>query len=313
MLSTAESLAHLKRLTIGEMAALNHVTVKTLRVYHREGLLEPAYIDAQSGYRYYDVTQCDTLDAIFQMKQIGMSLDEIRATLKQRDVLRFADRVNACAHDLNRRIDELKHARDLAQSLLESCNYYVNPPMFGEIMLERFPERRIMRFPLRNPDMESSDMPARESQRERAIAIRLLKDDFLAQGLPPALFRNASCTIPYESLMDRSYRFGDLVIFVDEHEHRDIYDKAEVLAGGQYLTVYLEHALTVDKRYQSTALWLDRVLDYAEEKGFEIAGDYIGEVLAEKTAFLFESGDAMYRILIPVISRQAPITSKSHA
>ena len=38
---------------IGIFAAMNHVTIRTLRFYEERGLLEPAYIHPDSGYRYY--------------------------------------------------------------------------------------------------------------------------------------------------------------------------------------------------------------------------------------------------------------------
>ena len=34
-----------KKLTIGQMAKLNHITKQTLRLYDKKGLLKPAYID----------------------------------------------------------------------------------------------------------------------------------------------------------------------------------------------------------------------------------------------------------------------------
>ena len=42
-------------LSIGEMAEANHVSIATLRLYDRMGLLKPSYRDAESNYRYYDI------------------------------------------------------------------------------------------------------------------------------------------------------------------------------------------------------------------------------------------------------------------
>ena len=43
----------MQQLTIGAFARLTHLSVKTLRYYHEVGLLEPAVVDPDSGYRYY--------------------------------------------------------------------------------------------------------------------------------------------------------------------------------------------------------------------------------------------------------------------
>jgi hypothetical protein len=40
-------------LSIGSFSRATHLTVKTLRHYHEEGLLVPAQVDARTGYRRY--------------------------------------------------------------------------------------------------------------------------------------------------------------------------------------------------------------------------------------------------------------------
>jgi DNA-binding transcriptional MerR regulator len=42
---------------IGEFSRLTHLTVKTLRHYHEQGLLVPYAVDGTSGYRRYSVDQ----------------------------------------------------------------------------------------------------------------------------------------------------------------------------------------------------------------------------------------------------------------
>jgi DNA-binding transcriptional MerR regulator len=47
-------------ITIGEFSRITHLSIKTLRRYHEAGLLEPAHVDRQTGYRYYSVDQVPT-------------------------------------------------------------------------------------------------------------------------------------------------------------------------------------------------------------------------------------------------------------
>ena len=51
-------------LSIGKMAALNRMSVSTLRLYDEKGLLKPCYTDPRTGYRYYDINQNARLDMI---------------------------------------------------------------------------------------------------------------------------------------------------------------------------------------------------------------------------------------------------------
>lgn len=63
---------------IGLFAGVNRVTIKALRHYDEQGLLVPAYVDLESGYRYYSSSQFADLHQILALKNMGFSLDEIR-------------------------------------------------------------------------------------------------------------------------------------------------------------------------------------------------------------------------------------------
>ncbi len=62
---------------IGDFSKLSHVTVKKLRYYADIGLLEPDYVDAETGYRYYTVDQLPRLNRILALRDLGFSLDQI--------------------------------------------------------------------------------------------------------------------------------------------------------------------------------------------------------------------------------------------
>jgi DNA-binding transcriptional MerR regulator/effector-binding domain-containing protein len=68
-------------LRIGDFSKLARVTIKTLHHYADWGLLPPAHIDPQSGYRYYRAAQLETLERILALKDLGFSLGEIRELL----------------------------------------------------------------------------------------------------------------------------------------------------------------------------------------------------------------------------------------
>ena len=73
-------------LLIGEFSKLSHLTVKALRFYEREGLLKPASVDGWSSYRYYETSQLETAAQIRAFRQLGLSIDEIRAVFSGADV-----------------------------------------------------------------------------------------------------------------------------------------------------------------------------------------------------------------------------------
>ena len=75
--SCAEKAAdHLYR--IGLFAQMNRITVKALRFYEEQGLLLPAKIDEESGYRYYTMSQMETLHRILALKEAGFTIEDMK-------------------------------------------------------------------------------------------------------------------------------------------------------------------------------------------------------------------------------------------
>ncbi|GAB2572306.1 hypothetical protein Aab01nite_03360 [Paractinoplanes abujensis] len=66
-------------LTIGAFARATGLTAKALRLYDESGLLTPAAVDAESGYRYYAEAQLAHARLIGRLRGIGMPLTEIRS------------------------------------------------------------------------------------------------------------------------------------------------------------------------------------------------------------------------------------------
>jgi DNA-binding transcriptional MerR regulator len=68
---------------IGEFSRLARVTIKALRHYDEAGLLKPARVDRESGYRYYSASQLPRLNRILVLKELGFTLDQIGLLLEK--------------------------------------------------------------------------------------------------------------------------------------------------------------------------------------------------------------------------------------
>jgi len=71
------------RLRIGEFARLGQVSVQTLRYYDDLGLLPPHAVDPFSGYRFYQLEQLQQLNRILALKDLGVSLEQIKSLLEE--------------------------------------------------------------------------------------------------------------------------------------------------------------------------------------------------------------------------------------
>ena len=78
-------LHRMQLMPIGRFSRLTGVGVKALRHYDEVGLLVPAAVDDETGYRFYSPDQVDRAEAIRLLRRLDMPLDEIRSTLAADD------------------------------------------------------------------------------------------------------------------------------------------------------------------------------------------------------------------------------------
>ena len=95
------------RMTIGEFSQFCLVTIKTLRYYDKLGLLVPNEVDEWSRYRYYDVSQMQQLNAIWRLKDMGFSLEEIGDLLDEGTHKPSIRQIEAKKELLNNQIKDL--------------------------------------------------------------------------------------------------------------------------------------------------------------------------------------------------------------
>ncbi len=73
-----------KQLTIGQFAALHGINKKTLMWYDEIGLFRPAAINPENGYRCYNYHQSPILETILLLRELDVSIDEIRSFMQNR-------------------------------------------------------------------------------------------------------------------------------------------------------------------------------------------------------------------------------------
>lgn len=108
------------KLQIGEFSKLCGVTVKTLRFYEKKGLLFPAEIDENTGYRYYYVSQFQQMQTISGLKKSGFSLDEISEILESESCVPAMELIETKLRQTEEQLRKVISCRDRLQSMLDS-------------------------------------------------------------------------------------------------------------------------------------------------------------------------------------------------
>ncbi len=120
-------------LTIGDFSRVTFLSVKTLRHYHRVGLLEPADVDPVTGYRRYTSAQIPVAQVIRRFRDLDMPLDDIGSVLRATDQ---TTRSQLIAAHLSRLEETLAHTQRAVASLRELLEH---PSLSAVIEHRRIP------------------------------------------------------------------------------------------------------------------------------------------------------------------------------
>lgn len=125
-------------MSIGEFARRSRLSPKALRLYDELGLLAPARVDAESGYRFYEAGQLERARLVAMLRQIGLPLAQITTVVD----LEAAAAGEAVAAYWAR--TEADHAarRDLAGYLVDHLNG--KRSIMYEVTTRQIPQRRLL-------------------------------------------------------------------------------------------------------------------------------------------------------------------------
>lgn len=124
---------------IGELSKLCNISVKTLRYYDSEGILCPDEIDIYTGYRYYSAAQLSDCYRILALKELGFTLEEIRAG-KDMPRQELAELLADKAQELNTLMDQTQQRINTLRRL--SAAMKEEKPMYN-IVIRKSEEIRI--------------------------------------------------------------------------------------------------------------------------------------------------------------------------
>ena len=123
--------ARAEKLSIGDLSELTGVNIETIRYYERIKMV-PAPPRTPGGRRVYEPTHLRLLAFIRRSRELGFSLDEIRALLRLggpekatcREVRQIASRH---LNDIRAKLDDLKKLERLLATTIARCSGRMAP------------------------------------------------------------------------------------------------------------------------------------------------------------------------------------------
>ena len=123
---------------IGEFASRSRLSARALRIYDDAGLLPPARVDEDSGYRFYEAGQLKQARLIATLRQLHFPLAEIKSILPLEPV-DASERVRQYWSGIEKKHSSL---RALATYLIDELSG--NRPATTEVATREIPERSLL-------------------------------------------------------------------------------------------------------------------------------------------------------------------------
>jgi DNA-binding transcriptional MerR regulator len=249
--------------SIGEFARRSRLSPKALRLYGRLGLLSPAWIDPDSGYRWYAPGQLERAHLIAGLRELGLPLAEIGPILRL-DGPAAAERIGRYWGDA-----EAGHhgRRELALHLLDRL-HGKEPAMY---------------------DVDTRDLPARQllclQRHLHATEMVTVGKEFVGQfrnGAAPKLEGVAGAPfvifyghvsedsdgpvewcwpVPGEQAAEQARRFPELTLRTDPaHQEAFVHLPSAEEAGRQWLPVTQAMETWAEGHHRQPAGWIRQLL-----------------------------------------------------
>ena len=272
-------------LSIGEMAEANRVSIATLRLYDRMGLLKPSYRDAESNYRYYDIRQTSRLDIIRYLQNLGMSLAEIQALLEKEDIILIEQKLIERNNQIHQQMRDLEAMHEAVERAIQSIERYRKSPASGTISLEFIDQRHILYIPCQE-NFYDGGVVAYEK------AVGELRRELMRRNVPQLLSYSLGTSVKREDFQRQALVADKIFIFGDKHL-RDYGENFQVIESGMFACLYLDD-------FDQEAEGARKLLAYCQANRYTPSGDYLCEEMTELNLFDHRKRNMFIRLQVPV-------------
>ena len=246
--------------TIGEMAGLFGMNVRTLRYYDETGILTPEHTDNKTGYRYYSTKQFERLNTIKYLRALDMPLEKIRSFFENKDIGTMERLLREQQEETRKKIDKLKRIDRKIESRLQMLQASARSAR-DQISEIHIPERKVAYLRKEIPVVDDLEYPIRELERMHHMESLM----FLGK---------VGVSIREEDLKRKEFsRFSGIFVFVEEEDNF----KGEVfkLKESDYAVIRFTGTHTGADQYYK------KLLDYLEEKGYRLNGASVEVTLTD--------------------------------
>ena len=241
-------------LSTGEFAKLVGTTKHTLFYYDEIGLFSPEWREEKTGYRYYSYAQLDTFDVINALRELDMSLEQIKGYMHNRSPFQFLNLLEAEEKIIGEKIKQLKKVKDWVRDKKKVIRMGIHEMPRG-IFLQQEPERYLI---CREANVMDDRIWAKE--------VGILYDYCMEQGV------KSPYSIGYrqESSNIQNGIYDSYSVFYEMFDRKPVKANYVVREAGNYIVSYHRGSW---KEFGET---YEKILTFAKEQGLHL-GKYCYE------------------------------------
>lgn len=272
------------KLTIGQMAKINHTTVSTLRLYERLGLLVPATINPENGYRYYDMEQSAVFHNIQACTVLGLSLKEIQSMADAESFSLCEKLYHEKLEQVKAQIQQLSLQRHMLYKALDGLERYLSLPPEGTFTLQFLHSEYLFSVPA-DRDYFHEDFSS------YLYGISQLYDELEKIHIPARYQFYNGFTMDRGDFAKHQYRASTLEAYVDElYGERPQVTKQK---GRLCLCTYVDDFAKLTDA-------LDEMAEYCRKNGLQVDGNPVCRVVGNVDRKDFRVPRPFLRLQIPV-------------
>lgn len=265
--------------SIGEMAKLFHLNIRTLRYYDELGILKPEHVNPETNYRYYSTNQFERLNTIKYLRALDVPLEQIAGFLEEKEVATILSIFEEQREHVRNKQKQLALIEKKIANRIEQIESALSAP-YGQIAVKHIPQRRVVVLEQRFSPSDDLEPLIRNLSKAHAL------DDALFLG-------KVGISISREDLERRQYNRYSAVFVVVEAED-GVEEAGTILPEGTYISVLFQGT------HEEAAPNYDSLLNYLQASGYRIGGNSV-EITIIDAGMTSDSGKFVTELQIPVI------------
>lgn len=264
--------------TIGQVAKLFRVNIRTLRYYDEAGILKPSVTDQDTGYRYYSTREFERLNTILYLRELDMPLKQILSFFENKDTDTMMELLRQQLQVTMEKQRQLEMIQRKLQQRIDTLEY-ASSCALEEIQVVSLPERNCAMLGRSIRPDEDLEHPIRELEQKNSLG-------------PIIFLGKIGLSISREALENRDFSLysGIFLIFEEGDEPEG---QQRLLPGGSHICVRFSGTHT------NSAYYYEKLFSYMEKEHLSLAGDSV-EITLIDSGLTGDTSKFVTEIQIPV-------------